>query len=120
MGAASRRWWVTFVTPEAVAPTGRRQLEIGEDEFLWQAAGRAGLALPSRCRIGWCLSCAGRLLEPGKFDQSAARRYFAEDRAAGFILLCTARPRSDLTITTHQAEAMRAHRIRLGLPATLG
>jgi ferredoxin len=92
---------------------------VAEDEFIWQAAGRAGIDLPSRCRIGWCLTCAARLLEPGEVDQSAARRYFAADRAAGYILPCTARPRSDLVIATHQAAAMRRHREALGLPATL-
>ncbi|HUX67301.1 MAG TPA: 2Fe-2S iron-sulfur cluster-binding protein [Terriglobales bacterium] len=105
---------------ELVLPEGRAELAVGEDQFLWQAAGRAGIALPSRCRIGWCLSCAARLLAPGEVDQGAARRYFAEDRAAGFILPCTARPRSDLIVLTHQAEAMRQHRLGLGLPASLG
>jgi ferredoxin len=109
-----RVYTVTLAMPE-----GRAQVRVGEDEFIWQAAGRAGINLPSRCRIGWCLACAARLLAPGDFDQSAARRYFAEDRKAGFILPCTARPRSNLTLATHQAAAMRAHRQALGLPATL-
>ncbi|HVA63406.1 MAG TPA: 2Fe-2S iron-sulfur cluster-binding protein [Terriglobales bacterium] len=110
-------WRVELVLPEM-----RAVLAVGEDQFVWQAAGRAGIALPSRCRIGWCLTCAARLLAPGEgeVDQSAARRYFAEDRAAGFILPCTARPRSDLIVLTHQAEAMRQHRLALGLPASLG
>ncbi|MGH9541862.1 MAG: 2Fe-2S iron-sulfur cluster-binding protein [Terriglobales bacterium] len=103
---------VVYVTPQ-----GEFSLQVDEADFLWQAAGRAGIDLPSRCRIGWCLTCAGRLLEPGEFDQSAARRYYDEDRAAGFILLCTARPLSPLRILTHQAEAMRRHRFALGLPA---
>jgi ferredoxin len=102
-----------------VMPAGRAQVRVGADEFIWQAAGRAGIDLPSRCRIGWCLTCAARLLQPGEVDPSAARRYFAEDRKAGFILPCTARPRSDLVIATHQAAAMRAHRVALGLPVTL-
>lgn len=110
------RYPITFVLPQGPPWT----LLVGEDDFLWQAAGRAGLALPSRCRIGWCLTCAARLLEPGEFDQSAARRYFAEDRAAGFLLPCTACPRSPLRLLTHQAEVMRAHRMALGLPASLG
>jgi hypothetical protein len=45
---------------------------------------------------------------PGAFDQSAARRYFPQDREAGFILLCPACPRSALRLLTHQAAVMRA------------
>ncbi len=100
-----------------VTPAGEFTLEVEEQDFLWQAAGRAGIDLPSRCRIGWCLTCAGRLLAPGDFDASAARRYYEADRAAGFILLCTARPRSPLRILTHQQDAMRAFRAAHGLPA---
>ena len=102
---------------EFVLPQDRACLLVGADEFLWQAAGRAGIELPSRCRIGWCLSCAARLLAPGEVDQSASRRYYPEDRAAGFVLTCTGRPRSHLRLLTHQAEAMRQHRLGHGLPA---
>ena len=56
---------------------------------------------------------------PGAVDQSAARRYYGEDREAGFVLLCTARARSDLVLVTGQADAMRAHRAALGLPAPM-
>jgi ferredoxin len=100
-------------------PTGDHTISVAEDEFLWQAAGRAGIDLPSRCRIGWCLTCAARIVGAGEVDQSAARRYFPEDRAAGFILPCTARPRSPLRLQTHQQAAMRRHREALGLPAPI-
>lgn len=103
---------VTYVTP-----AGEFTISVSADEFLWQAGGRAGIDLPSRCRIGWCLTCAARILGAGEVDQSAARRYFPEDRAAGFILPCTARPLSPLRVQTHQEEAMRRHRFALGLPA---
>jgi hypothetical protein len=50
-------------------------------------------------------------------DQSDSNAYFPVDREAGFVLLCTGKPRSDLRISTHQAEAMRKHRLALKLPA---
>jgi len=53
----------------------------------------------------------------GDVDQAAASSYFEEDRAAGFALLCTARPRGELVIETHQQDAMREHRKAHGLPA---
>jgi ferredoxin len=95
---------------------GARAIECGADEFIWDAAARNGIVLPAICHQGRCLTCAGRLLS-GAIDQSAANAYFPEDRAAGFALLCTARPRSDLVLTTHQESDMRRHRIALGLPA---
>ena len=90
---------------------------MGEDQHIWDAAHAQGIELPSICHQGRCLTCAGRLLAKGEFDSSDAVAYFPEDRSAGFILLCTARPRSDLEILTHQQFAMRQHRRELGLPA---
>lgn len=96
-----------------------RTVRAGGEEHILDAARRAGLDLPSACEIGWDLACACRVLE-GSFDNSDARRYYPEDAEAGFALICTARPRSDLVICTHQREAMREHRTALGLPAPRG
>jgi ferredoxin len=102
-------------------PAGaRRQLEVSSGEFILTAAYRAGLDLPSMCLQGWCLTCAARAESGGQWDQSQSRRYFPQDRAAGFLLPCTAQPRSDLTLKTHQRTAMRDHRIARGLPAPRG
>lgn len=105
---------VTFIT------NGREtRVPVSEDRYVLDAAVEAGLDLPYMCLQGWCTTCAGRLLE-GKVDQSEARRYYPQDEAAGFVLLCSAYPRSDLRVQTHQKEAMRAHRRALGLPAPHG
>ena len=97
-------------------PGGVRKLRCDEDEYLWWAAAREGISLPSICLQGRCLECAARLLH-GRVDLSAADSYFPEDEAAGFVLLCRARPRSSLRIRTHQADEMRARRLAHGLPA---
>jgi len=97
-------------------PEGVRHLLCGRDEYVWDAAARQGVQLPSICLQGRCLSCAGKLLE-GTVDQSSADSFFAEDEEAGFVLLCRAQPRSNLHIRTHQAGEMRAHRLANGLPA---
>jgi ferredoxin len=99
--------------------SGEVRAEAADDEYLLDAAAAAGLDLPSMCLQGWCLTCAGRILE-GRVDQSEARRFYPQDEEAGFVLLCSAYPRSPLRIVTHQKEAMRAHRRRLGLPAPGG
>jgi hypothetical protein len=77
----------------------------------------AGVVLPATCHQGRCLTWAGRLEKGGEVDQSDSDTYFPEDLAAGFILPCTGKPRSPLTIRTHQAEAMRRFRKEKRLPA---
>jgi ferredoxin len=88
-------------------------------EFILQAALDHGIDLPFMCLQGWCVTCAGRILS-GTVDQSASLRFFEADSRAGFVLLCTARPTSDLEIETHQKDAMREHRIRNTLPVPMG
>jgi hypothetical protein len=63
------------------------------------------------------LTCAGKLVELGEFDPSDAVSYYPQDREAGYILLCTAKARSNLRIRTHMQTEMRAHRKKMGLPA---
>jgi ferredoxin len=109
------KYKVTFVTPAG----GEVQTEAAEDEYLLNTAAAAGLDLPYMCLQGWCTTCAGKILD-GRVDQSEARRVYPQDAAAGYVLLCSAFPRSDLRILTHQKEAMRAHRRELGLPAPRG
>jgi ferredoxin len=94
-------------------------VEVREDEHVLAAARRAGLVLPSLCEQGWDLACAVRVLE-GKLDHADSRRYYAADERAGFALICTAKPRSDLRLRVYQTAAMRAHRDELGLPAPRG
>jgi ferredoxin len=65
---------------------------------------------------GRCLSCAGRLLE-GTVEHEHVDAYFAEDKAAGYILLCRALARIDVRILTHQEWKMREHRLAKDLPA---
>ncbi|MGH9685316.1 MAG: 2Fe-2S iron-sulfur cluster-binding protein [Candidatus Acidiferrales bacterium] len=88
-------------------------------EFILQAALDCGLDLPYSCLQGWCITCAVRLLS-GDVDQSRSRRFYAADAEAGFALICTGRPRSDVRMESHQKEAMRGHRIALKLPVPLG
>ena len=103
---------ITFVLPEGIETC----LEVGEDEHILAVAYREGLDLPSMCLQGWCITCAGRVEGRGAWDQSDSLRYYPQDRQAGFILPCTAKPRSDLRIHTHQRIAMRNFRLAHRLP----
>jgi ferredoxin len=112
MNEQERVFQITLETP-----TGNRTISVNSRDHILEAAERSGITLPFICRQGRCLTCAGIVIGNGDFDSSDADMYFPEDRAAGFILLCTAKPRSDLVIRTHQQLEMRAHRRKLKLPA---
>jgi len=103
---------VTLLTPQ-----GKRSIRVAADQHIWDAAFEQGVELPALCHQGWCLTCAGRIEGPGEVDQSDSLAFFPQDRNAGFALLCTGRPRSDLTVRTDQALEMRKHRLKKGLPS---
>ncbi|MGH9404551.1 MAG: 2Fe-2S iron-sulfur cluster-binding protein [Terriglobia bacterium] len=100
-----------------VTPSGELTVSVAGDKHIWDAALAAGIRLPALCHQGRCLTCAGRVEGEGDFDQSDSDAYFASDRDAGFILLCTAKARSDLRIRTHCQHEMRKYRRHLRLPA---
>jgi ferredoxin len=101
-------------------PDGSTQsFAVRHDEHVLAAARRVGIQLPSLCEQGWDLACAVQVIS-GDVDQTDAQRYYEADRSAGFALICTAKPQSDLRLRTHQAAAMRKHRDDRGLPAPRG
>jgi ferredoxin len=103
---------VTLLTPR-----GEHAIVVESEQHIWDAAQAAGVTLPAVCHQGRCLTCAGRLEGVGEVDQSDSDAYYPQDREAGFVLLCTGKPRSDLRIRTHQQHEMRTYRRSLGLPA---
>lgn len=92
-------------------------IQVGREEHIWDAAFKTGIVLPALCHQGRCLTCAARLEGPGDVDQSDSVSYFPQDREAGFVLLCTGKPRSALRIRTHQQSEMRQHRLQKRLAA---
>lgn len=85
-----KTYLVKLHTPEGIV-----KLEVGEDEYILDAAYKAGYDLPSMCLQGFCLTCACKLFK-GKVDQSDSIRYYPEDMKSRFILICSAKPLSDL------------------------
>jgi ferredoxin len=97
---------VTFLLPSGDEPT----IPIAGQEHIWDAAFAAGITLPAMCHQGYCLTCAARSEDGGEVDQSDSLVYYPADRENGFVLLCTGKPRSNLTLRTHQQKEMREFR----------
>ena len=81
-----------------IEPHGRT-LRVAAGEPVLQAALAAGLNLPHSCKSGHCSSCRARLVE-GEIHYPSGRPpgLTAEEAASGQVLLCQARPRSDLVV----------------------
>ena len=75
------------------------QFAAADGSTILEAAETAGIALPYGCRSGNCGSCKGKVRE-GNVDRGSEDplALTEEERAAGFLLLCGAKPRSDAII----------------------
>jgi ferredoxin len=69
------------------------------------AAEAAGVVLPSSCCSGVCTTCAA-LLSAGSVEQADAMGVKAELQQQGYVLLCVAFPRSDLTLRAGMEDAL--------------
>lgn len=81
-----------------IDPHGRT-LRVTAGEPVLQAALAAGLNLPHSCKSGHCSSCRARLVS-GEIHYPNGRPLglTPEEAASGQVLLCQARPRSDLVV----------------------
>jgi CDP-4-dehydro-6-deoxyglucose reductase, E3 len=81
-----------------IEPHGRT-LKVAAGEPVLQAALAAGLNLPHSCKSGHCSSCRARLIT-GEIHYPSGRPpgITEEEAAGGQVLLCQARPRSDLVV----------------------
>jgi ferredoxin len=84
-----------------------------EDEYLLYSMVDAGIESPFICEQGWCLACAARLIS-GEVDRQDALTLYPEDVEAGFVLLCSTKPRSDIALVQDERQTRREmtqHRI---------
>lgn len=87
--------------------------QIGEDEIILEVALNQGLELPYSCSAGVCTTCAGKILE-GHVEQGDAAGIGTELKNKGYVLLCSAHPRSDLVIESEQEDIV--YQIQFGQP----
>jgi CDP-4-dehydro-6-deoxyglucose reductase len=81
-----------------IEPHGRT-LKVGAAQPVLEAALAAGLNLPHSCKSGHCGSCRARLVA-GEIRYAHGRPLgiTRAEQADGYVLLCQARPSSDLTV----------------------
>src|SRR3984957_703038 len=89
-----------------ITPPGRVVRAKAEQSIL-DAALDAGLNLPHSCKSGHCSSCRARLLTGHiHYPQGTPLGLTAEEARAGQVLLCQARPLSDLSVDVRLVAAV--------------
>jgi len=79
-----------------LANQGGQTFQVGRGKPLLASLEAHGVSLPYGCRYGGCISCAAKLLD-GEVDQRAGVALNGRQLAAGYVLLCIARPLTDCT-----------------------
>ncbi|OUL34495.1 ferredoxin [Nostoc sp. T09] len=80
-------------------------LQVPENETILAVADQAGLELPSSCHAGVCTTCAGKIIS-GSVDQTDGMGVSPELQKQGYVLLCVAKPLSDLKIETEKEDTL--------------
>jgi ferredoxin len=78
-------------------------LQVPENATILSVTEPAGLDLPNSCNAGVCTTCAGQIIE-GSVDQTDGMGVSLELQKQGYVLLCVAKPRSDLKIITEKED----------------
>ncbi len=79
-------------------------IEVPENRKILEVAEEAKLDLPNSCNAGVCTTCAAQIIGEGTVDQSDGMGVGPELQAEGYVLLCTAYPRSNLKIETEKED----------------
>jgi CDP-4-dehydro-6-deoxyglucose reductase len=88
------------------------RFDVEPGETVLAAGLRQGLALPFGCRGGTCASCRVRLLEGTVAHDPEPHALSQGEIDAGYILMCQARPASDLELQLYQPERLELLRPR--------
>jgi ferredoxin len=78
-------------------------LQVPDNENILSVAQAAGLDLPTSCGAGVCTTCAGQISQ-GSVDQTDGMGVSPELQKQGYVLLCVAKPLSDLKIETEKED----------------
>jgi ferredoxin len=82
---------------------GGHQVRVRADESVLGAVLAAGIRLPHGCRAGRCASCKSKLIAGRvEYPDGPPPGITADEIARGEVLLCQARPRSDLVVAARR------------------
>ena len=82
---------------------GGHQVRVRADENVLGAVLAAGIRLPHSCRAGRCASCKSKLVAGVvEYPDGPPPGITTEEIARGEVLLCQARPRSDLVVAARR------------------
>lgn len=70
---------------------------VQSNQTILEVALTQSISLPSSCQAGVCTTCAGQIRK-GEVDQREAMGIAPDLREKGYVLLCIAKPCSDLEI----------------------
>src|SRR5690554_563932 len=89
------------------------QFEAPDDQSVLDSALAAGIVLPYSCRSGSCSSCKGKVVS-GEYDAGIAPEHVLtpDELAAGYTLMCQARPCSDMVIESREVRMASDIQIR--------
>ncbi|MDY7080870.1 MAG: 2Fe-2S iron-sulfur cluster-binding protein, partial [Halobacteria archaeon] len=82
-----------------------KTIEVGEDEYILDAAQSEGLDMPFSCLTGSCTECVGKMKE-GEVDQSKAMGIDPMQKDEGYVLTCVATPESDCKLEADVQEEL--------------
>jgi len=93
-------------------PSGHA-FDVAPEQNILQAGLDAGFELPYSCRAGTCRTCKG-IIQEGRVDYGRVHpTYLPEaDKAKGHVLLCQAKPLSDLVIEVKERHGLGGIRPR--------
>ena len=80
-----------------LANRGNARFEVDARRPLLDSLREQGVDLPYGCKYGGCITCAAKLTE-GEVDQRRQVALNNRQIANGYVVLCVARPLSDVTL----------------------
>ncbi len=83
--------------PAATVTFGDRSFPVAADETILEAATRRQIVIPCGCASGICGTCRVKKIA-GEVAMQHNGGLSAEDEADGYILACSSRPKTDVTI----------------------
>ena len=103
------RFPIAIGRSETHARVNGKDVLVRADETLLQAALREGIEFPNSCRVGGCGTCKCTV-NKGQVQELTDSSYVlsASDLAAGMVLACQSRPKTDIDVTVELEERASA------------